>query len=169
MAKTSLIIPGIGMFNDRQGSTQWPTFRGARLDEDRLRRLEGISSLVFAKGTYRTNLNAYWKLPPMEEFCMWESEARVVVPKENLAVKGNGQPTTRLRTLYLLCWVGNYAHGSIFHCGWQFPHVLAHDAKSACDVAFGIYRRVALIMYGGYAGFDDGEVRDFIKGAHAAS
>jgi len=50
--------------------------------------------------------------------------------------------------LYAICWLGQYMNGSIFHMGWQYPHVLQFHPQAVEVAAFELYREVALALYG---------------------
>jgi hypothetical protein len=66
--------------------------------------------------------------------------------------------------LFLLCWIGNYHAGSIFHCAWQFPQHLHWPVKALEYAAYRTYRRVANILYANVRREDrDREVVSFLK------
>ena len=59
--------------------------------------------------------------------------------------------------IFLLCWIGNYYAGSIFHCAWQFPQMYHWNWKDLERAAFKTYKTVATIL-----DCQDEEVLEFI-------
>lgn len=53
----------------------------------------------------------------------------------------------RKRTLYLLVWMGGYTKGSVFHCGWQYPHQISFSDEDLNNTAKNIYKDLVKIFY----------------------
>jgi hypothetical protein len=53
----------------------------------------------------------------------------------------------RKRPLYLLVWVGGYTKGSIFHCGFQYPHNINFDKDDQDRAAKAVYHGIARFLY----------------------
>jgi hypothetical protein len=65
--------------------------------------------------------------------------------------------------LFLLCWIGNYHAGSIFHCAWQFPQHLNWPTRHLEYAAYRTYREIAIVLHGDMPAESwDREVRQFV-------
>ena len=145
-----LIPEMFGSFEQRKGKVLWPTLRGGRLTDENVARLKPLSGIVFLDGMYETNLN-YGKSPPQERAIFFETRERVP-----LDIDG------KTHVLYALVWVGNYYKGSVFHLGWQFPHMTMYENSDLETLACKIYKLVAWRIYGSLEAMDP-EVRAFIR------
>jgi hypothetical protein len=71
--------------------------------------------------------------------------------------------------IFLICWIGNFHNGSIFHAAPQFPQMQCWvDALGIQEAnrfferhSFKIYKEVAQILYG--PNITDKEVKDFLQ------
>lgn len=144
-----LIPEMFGSFADRKGKVLWPTLRGGRLTDENVAKLKSLAGIVFLDGMYQTNLN-YGKSPPEERAIFFETRERVYLEHDG-----------KTHVLYALVWVGNYYKGSVFHLGWQFPHMTMYDAADLEGLAFKIYKLVAWRIYGSEEAMDR-EVREFL-------
>jgi len=112
-------------------------------------------SIIFLDGPYETNLNRYKKLPPVERAVAWEFMLR------EKGVKG---------AIFLLCWLGNFHNGCIFHASPQFPQLqcwyesMGMQAANAFfeRQAFRVYAEVVSIVHNG-GPIIDPEVREFVE------
>ena len=146
-------------FAMRKNNVKWPTIRKAYMDDGNVEVLKNYvtskgRSIVFLDGQYLTKLNRYAGKAPEERAVFWEF---MVKEKE---IKGG---------LFLLCWLGNFHNGCIFHASPQFPQVhcwyeaLGYEQANAIfeKHAFKIYKEVVNIVHNGQPIIDD-EVKDFI-------
>jgi hypothetical protein len=102
--------------------------------------------VIFLEGMYKTRLN-YDRKPPDERAVFFEHLHKV-----------DGD------SLFLLCWIGNYHAGSIFHCAWQFPQHVAWPQQPLEYAAYRTYRQVVNILYAGIPRNQiDHEILTFLK------
>ena len=144
-----LIPESFSAFENRRGKVLWPTLRNGRLTDENIAKIKPMAGIVFLDGMYETNLN-YDKAPPQERAIFFESRQRVHLELDD-----------RTHVLYALVWVGNYYKGSVFHIGWQFPHMTMYRNLDLIKHSFGIYKLVAWRIYGSMEEMDP-EVRQFI-------
>jgi hypothetical protein len=135
------------VFAIRGEAVKWPTLRGAYLIDKSILELRKIAfGVIFLEGNYNTRLN-YDKKPSLERAVFFEHLHKV-----------DGDQ------LFLLCWIGNYHAGSIFHCAWQFPQHLNWPTQPLEYAAYRTYRQVANILYADIPREErDLEVRQFLK------
>lgn len=120
---------------------KWPTLRGGYLTDEAVERIRSFAyGVIFLDGTYQTRLN-FDKGPPDERAVFFEHLHRV----EN-------------ESIFLLCWVGNYHAGSIFHCAWQFPQMYHWGWQNLEKAAVKTYFKVATAVQ-----TNDSEVRSFLE------
>lgn len=132
------------IFSRRGTKVKWPTLRGAYLDDESIGKIRKIAfGVIFLEGNYNTRLNFERKVS-LEKAIFFEHLHRV-----------DGE------SLFLLCWIGNYHAGAIFHCAWQFPQHLHWETPSLEYAAFKTYRTIANIMYNGRD--KDPEVEAFLN------
>lgn len=145
--RNRIALPQSPVFGMRGENVKWPTLRGGFLDDEKILALRKIAfGVIFLEGMYNTRLN-YDKKP---------SEERAVFFEHLHKVDGD--------SLFLLCWIGNYHAGSIFHCAWQFPQHLAWPQVPLEFAAYRTYRQVANILYKGIPRSQiDSEVLAFLK------
>ena len=147
-------------FSGRKEKVKWPTIRGAYMNDANAEKLKQYvttkgRSIIFLDGKYDTTLNRYKNLPSEERAIAWEFMCR------EKGVKGG---------IFMLCWLGNFHNGCIFHASPQFPQVQcwyeALGYKEANDFferqAFKIYDKVVSIVHNDGLIIDD-EVREFIE------
>ena len=147
-------------FSIRKEKVKWPTIRGAYMNNDNVQVLKEFvtkkgRSIIFLDGKYDTTLNRYKNLPSEERAIAWEFMCR------EKGVKGG---------IFMLCWLGNFHNGCIFHCSPQFPQIQCWYEQMGFEKAnafferqaFKIYREVVSIVHGGGTITDD-EVREFIE------
>lgn len=148
-----MVMEGSHIFSIRGKKVKWPTLRKGYLTDESVARLKALAlgeghSILFLDGDYRTNLNKWVNGDPIERAVFFEWLVR----------KGTQQ-------FFLLCWVGNFHNGSIFHCGFQFPHILTWQEHAGDEwlerQAFQVYRKVVNEIYGEES--IDEEVIRFIK------
>jgi len=145
-------------FATRKNKVKWATIRKAYMNDQNVEVLKEYvtskgRSIVFLDGQYLTKLNRYAHKAPEERAVFWE-----FMVKEK-GIKGG---------LFLLCWLGNFHNGCIFHAAPQFPQVQCwyealgyQEANQIFEKhAFNIYKEVAKIMYNGP--ILDEEVKEFI-------
>jgi hypothetical protein len=144
--------PDSSFFAHRGSKVKWPTLRGAYLDDDtvvELKKLVRNKSIVFLDGSYKTNLNQWVQRGPIERAVFFE-----------WPVKWRGGPT-----IFILCWIGNFHNGSIFHAAPQFPqiHTWVDEPEFGWEkmeyAAVQLYLKVAEVLYGDKEW--DKEVRKF--------
>lgn len=157
-----LPLKGSVTFEGRGDRVKWPTIRKAWLNDAAVEELRQYvtrvgRSIIFLDGQYKTNLNK-WCDPPRgpEERAVF-FEFLMKHPK----VKGG---------IFLLCWIGDYHNGSIYHCGWQYPQVRcwheygAHAHEMFEAWAFRVYAAVVRILYKHSDHPMDHEVEEFLNG-----
>lgn len=137
-------LPNSPIFAMRGERVKWPTLRKAWLTDESVGRLRNIAhGVIFLDGTYNTNLN-YGKRPPEERAVFFEHLQKVDEDH-----------------IFLLCWIGNFVNGSIFHCAWQFPQHLNWPLRPLEYAAYRTYRRIAQALYHGSP--MDAEVDEFLN------
>ncbi len=137
-------LPNSPIFAMRGERVKWPTLRGAFLTDESVARLRQVAhGVIFLDGQYKTNLN-YGRKPPEERAVFFEHLQQV-----------DGDH------IFLLCWVGNFVNGSIFHCAWQFPQHLNWPTRPLEYAAYRVYRLVATHLYRGIP--MDAEVDEFLN------
>ena len=146
------------VFKVRGERVKWPTIRGAYLTDESCVELRNHvtkrgRSIIFLDGEYLTNLNKFAGRPPEERAVFFEYLIK------HPRVKGG---------IFLLCWIGNFHNGSIYHCGWQFPQVKCwEDFGTGAEAmferkAFKVYKEVVEILYKHSPNEMDSEVQEFI-------
>ena len=146
-------------FSIRNTQVKWPTIRKAYMTNANVEVLKNYvtskgRSIVFLDGMYLTKLNRYAHKPPEERAVFWEFMCK---DKE---IKGG---------IFLLCWLGNFHNGCIFHAAPQFPQMQcwyeALGEKEANNFfekhAFKIYKEVVSILHDNGPIIDE-EVKEFI-------
>ena len=144
----------------RKEKVKWPTIRGAYMTDANVEELKNYvtkkgRSIIFLDGKYDTTLNRYKNLPSEERAIAWEFMCR------EKGVKGG---------IFMLCWLGNFHNGCIFHASPQYPQVqcwyeaLGYDEANKFfeRQAFKIYERVVSIVHNGGAIVDE-EVKEFVE------
>jgi hypothetical protein len=147
------------MFSIRGTKVKWPTLRGAYMTDENVDTLKKYvtskgRSIVFLDGEYITKLNRYVGKAPEERAVFFEFMCK----EKN--IKGG---------IFLICWIGNFHNGSIFHAAPQFPQMQCWiDALGMQEAnrfferhSFKIYKEVAQILYG--PNITDKEVKDFLR------
>jgi len=147
-------------FSIRKEKVKWPTIRHAYITDSNVKTLKDYvtnkgRSIIFLDGTYDTTLNRYKNLPPEERAVAWEFMCR------EKGVKGG---------IFMLCWLGNFHNGCIFHCSPQFPQLQCWYEAMGIDKAnafferqaFKIYKEVVSIVHNGNLIIDE-EVKEFIE------
>lgn len=123
----------------------WPTFKGATLDQDAVRRIsEGMGSkcIYLNVGTQLVR-----ELPN-------GGIGRGGVPKEYATVSFDHRrfvfrlTDKRSVALYIIAWIGGYSKGSILHFGWQFPHFREYSEKDLELHSLSFYCEMARLTYG---------------------
>jgi hypothetical protein len=146
-------------FAIRKEKVKWPTIRKAYMTDDNVKVLKEYvtkkgRSIIFLDGKYDTTLNRYKNLPPEERAISWEFMCR------EKGVKGG---------IFMLCWLGNFHNGCIFHASPQFPQLQCwyeqmgvKEANAFFErQAFKIYDKVVSIVSNG-GPIADKEVQEFI-------
>lgn len=149
-------------FAMRKNKVAWPTCRKIYMNDDNVSVLKKYvtskgRSIVFLDGEYITKLNRYVGKAPEERAVFFEFMCK------DKDIKGG---------IFLLCWIGNFHNGCIFHAAPQFP-----QAQCWCDAlgkeeadrfferhAVKIYREVVNILSEGRP-VEDEEVREFLQRA----
>ena len=144
----------------RKEKVKWPTIRKAFMNDENVETLKQYvttkgRSIIFLDGKYETNLNRYKNLPSEERAVTWEFMCR------ERGQKG---------AIFLLCWLGNFHNGCIFHAAPQYPQVqcwfetLGYEKANAFleRQSFKVYKEVVNIVHGG-SEIIDSEVSEFIK------
>jgi hypothetical protein len=147
------------IFGLRKEKVKWPTIRHAYMTDENVPLLKEFvtkkgRSIIFLDGKYHTTLNRYKNLPSEERAVSWEFMCR------EKGVKGG---------IFMLCWLGNFHNGCIFHASPQFPQIQCwyeqlgfHKANEFFErQSFKIYETVVSIVSNG-GPIIDNEVRDFI-------
>ena len=143
---------------------KWPTLRKVYMNDFNVAALKAHvtskgRSIIFLDGNYITKLNRYAHKDPNERAVFFEY---MVKDKE---LKG---------AIFLLCWIGNFHNGCIFHAAPQYPQMNCWidtlGFEKATEFferkAFDLYKTVVEILHGDYDIFDK-EVADFIhNGIH---
>jgi hypothetical protein len=153
-------IPSSPFFALRKNKVAWPTIRKAYMNDENVEVLKKYvtskgRSIVFLDGEYITKLNRYVGKAPVERAVFFEFMCK------DKDIKGG---------IFLLCWIGNFHNGCIFHAAPQFPQAQCwYDAlgKEEADRFFErhairIYREVVNIVHQGQPIQDD-EVREFVQ------
>ena len=148
------------IFAMRKNLVKWPTIRKAYMDDANVAVLRDYvtskgRSIVFLDGPYDTKLNRYVGKDCKERAVFFEY---MVKDKD---IKG---------AIFLLCWIGNFHNGCIFHAAPQYPQmncwVEALGYEKATQFfekhAFLIYKKVVDILHNGGHIIDE-EVREFIN------
>lgn len=153
----------MGIFEQRFDNVKWPTLRGIRLEDAAVSRLRQRAvttgkSIIFLDGHYETNLNFDIR-GPTERAVFYE-----------WMIKGK---TKAHGNIFLLCWIGDFHNGSIFHCGYQYPQVNAwnhngdHGNTWMERKAYQVYKWTVTSLLG--IGYNDplpedldAEVREFL-------
>jgi hypothetical protein len=146
-------------FKIRKNKVKWPTIRKAYMDDENVAALKEYvtskgRSIVFLDGEYLTKLNRYVGKAPEERAVFFEFMCK------DKNIKGG---------IFLLCWIGNFANGCIFHAAPQFPQVqcwyeaLGYEEANKFfeKQAFKIYKEVVNILHKGKPIIDE-EVKEFI-------
>ena len=147
------------IFSIRGERVKWPTIRKAWITDESASALRdhvtGIGrSIIFLDGMYRTNLNQWTNKDPIERAVFFEYLMKH--PK----VKGG---------IFLLCWIGNYHNGCIYHCAWQYPQIKCWETfgvgaeKMFERKAFQVYKQVTSIIYKHSEYPMDDEVTEFLQ------
>lgn len=147
-------------FSIRNEKVKWPTIRHAYMTDENVAVLKNYvttkgRSIIFLDGKYDTTLNRYKNLPSEERAVCWEFMCR------EKGVKGG---------IFMLCWLGNFHNGCIFHASPQFPQIQCWYEQMGYDKtnefferqAFKIYREVVKIVHNGNSIIDE-EVKEFIE------
>ena len=147
-------------FAMRGSKVKWPTIRKAYMTDDNVKLIKEYvtgkgRSIVFLDGEYLTKLNRYVGKAPEERAIGFE-----FMCKEK-SIKG---------AIFLLCWVGNFHNGCIFHAAPQYPQMQCWIEALGLEKAnaffekhsFKIYKNIVTILHGGSNIIDD-EVREFIE------
>lgn len=149
------VMAGSQIFEMRGENVKWPTLRGAYLTDESVEELKKVAitvgkSIVFLDGMYKTNLNKWVKKDPIERAIFFEWNIR------------HGT-----QMFFALCWIGNFHNGSIFHIGYQFPHITWWKEYTSQEwlerQAFRVYERVAKLLYSFSSKAVDLEVSKFLK------
>lgn len=137
-------MPDSDIFAMRGAKVKWPTLRGGYLTNEAVDKIRTWAfGVIFLEGEYHTRLN-FGKSESLERAVFFEHLHKV-----------NDSP------IFLLCWVGNYHNGSIFHCAWQFPQMYHYDWEELEKAALKTYARVAAAVYAGKE--KDPEVKAFLE------
>ena len=155
-------IPSSPFFAMRKNKVAWPTCRKIYMNDQNVESLKKhvISkgrSIVFLDGEYITKLNRYVGKAPEERAVFFEYMVK------DKAIKGG---------IFLLCWIGNFHNGCIFHAAPQFPQMqcwidalgLEQANRFFERYAIKIYREVVNILSEGKP-IQDKEVREFLQQA----
>ena len=147
-------------FNIRNSRVKWPTLRKVYMDDVNVKALKDHTtskgrSIIFLDGTYLTKLNRYVGKAPEERAVFFEY---MIKDKQ---FKG---------AIFLLCWIGNFHNGCIFHAAPQYPQMncwleaLGHDkaTKFFEKKSFELYKTVCDILHQGQPILDE-EVKEFIQ------
>lgn len=153
-------IPSSPFFAVRKNKVAWPTIRKAYMNDENVAVLKKYvtskgRSIVFLDGEYITKLNRYVGKAPEERAVFFEFMCK------DKGIKGG---------VFLLCWIGNFHNGCIFHAAPQFPQAQCwYDAlgKEEADRFFErhavrVYREVVNIVHNGEP-IIDAEVKEFLQ------
>lgn len=154
------VLEGDPFFAIRKNQVKWPTIRKVFMDDDNVAQIKKYAtgkgrSIVFLDGTYETKLNRYVGKSPVERAVFFE----FMLKDKNIS-----------GAIFILCWIGNFHNGCIFHAAPQFPQmncwVEALGQEKATlffeKHAFKVYKEIVNILHGGGPIIDD-EVRKFIE------
>lgn len=153
------LLEGSPIFGMRGTNVKWPTIRKAWLTDESVAHIQRHvtqfgRSIIFLDGIYNTNLNRWAKKPPEERAVFFEYMVR--------------HPRTK-GAIFLLCWIGNFHNGSIYHCAYQYPQVRCWEeygdgAEEFFEkAAFKVYQNLAIILYE-YSEYPmDAEVKKFLQ------
>lgn len=146
-------------FSIRKNKVKWPTIRKVFMDDDNIKRIKKYAtgtgrSIVFLDGTYETKLNRYVGKGSTERAVFFEFMLK------DPDISG---------AIFILCWIGNFHNGCIFHAAPQFPQMncwveaLGPEKASLFfeKHAFKVYKEIVNILHNGEDIIDD-EVRKFI-------
>lgn len=137
-------------FSHRGTRVKWPTLRKAWLTPQAIKRIRSIAfGVIFLEGPYNTRLN-YGNVGPHT----LENGQETAIFFEHLH-------KVQDQHIFLLCWVGNFHNGCIFHCAWQFPQMKAWDWQALEVAAYETYKIIANIVYD--RKITDKEVQEFLK------
>lgn len=155
-------IPSSPFFAVRKNKVAWPTIRKIYMNDENVSVLKKYvtskgRSIVFLDGEYITKLNRYVGKAPEERAVFFEFMCK------DKDIKGG---------IFLLCWIGNFHNGCIFHAAPQFPQMQCWvDALGEKEAnrffekhAVKIYREVVEILSQGQS-IQDEEVREFLQRA----
>ena len=124
-------------FAIRKEKVKWPTIRKAYMTDDNVKVLKEYvtkkgRSIIFLDGKYDTTLNRYKNLPPEERAISWEFMCR------EKGVKGG---------IFMLCWLGNFHNGCIFHASPQFPQLQCWYEQMGVKEANAFFERQEVKIY----------------------
>lgn len=144
----------------RKVDVKWPTIRKAYMDNENVEVLKKYvmskgRSIVFLDGEYLTKLNRYVGKAPEERAVFFE----YMIKQKGL--KG---------AIFILCWIGNFHNGCIFHAAPQFPQMncwidtLGFEGANRFfeEQSFKLYKAVVNILHKGNPIIDE-EVREFVE------
>lgn len=147
-------------FSVRRNSVKWPTIRKAYMTDANVAEIKDYvtgpgRSIVFLDGPYLTKLNRYVGKAPEERAIFFE-----FMCKEK-SLKG---------AIFILCWLGNFHNGCIFHAAPQYPQmncwIDALGYEKAMEFfdkhSFKIYRKLVDILHAGKPIIDE-EVKEFVE------
>ncbi len=134
---------------------KWPTFRKALLTDEAIERLKKMPSLIFtAVGTQivrETANGGFHHSGQPNEYPIFSFERQIRMRDSE----------GKSKILYAICWVGGYGKGSIFHMGWQYPHVNDFPQEELENFSKLVYIDVAKAVHGDLAKADV-DVRNFL-------
>jgi hypothetical protein len=147
-------------FSTRGVNVKWPTLRKVYMNDNNVATLKAHvttkgRSIVFLDGEYITKLNRYVGKAPEERAVFFEY---MVKDKQ---LKG---------AIFLLCWIGNFHNGCIFHAAPQYPQMNCWIDTLGFEKAtnfferkaFDLYKIVSDILHEGNPIIDE-EVKEFIE------
>jgi hypothetical protein len=153
-------LPQSPFFSTRGVNVKWPTLRKVYMNDNNVKALKDHTtskgrSIIFLDGEYITKLNRYVGKAPEERAVFFEY---MVKDKE---LKG---------AIFLLCWIGNFHNGCIFHAAPQYPQMNCWIDTLGFEKAtnfferkaFDLYKIVSDILHEGNPIIDD-EVKEFIE------
>jgi len=153
-------LMGSSIFSSRGVNVKWPTIRKVYMNDNNVSVLKDHvlskgRSIIFLDGSYITKLNRYVGKDPEERAVFFE-----YMVKEK-GVKG---------AIFLLCWIGNFHNGCIFHAAPQYPQMncwietLGYEeaTKFFERKAFDMYKVVCEILHEGQS-IKDKEVAEFLQ------
>lgn len=124
-------------FAMRNVDVKWPTIRKAYMNDDNVAVLKKFAtskgrSIVFLDGEYITKLNRYVGKAPEERAVFFE----FMIKEKGL--KG---------AIFLLCWIGNFHNGCIFHAAPQYPQMNCWIDTLGKDKANEFFEKHAFLLY----------------------